>query len=361
MPLWELVTCDLQTGSPIGEVLWADALAGSLGLSRIENVTFQVRADNALADRLLETDVLVKAYIAKSLKLVGPVVAAEEVGQAGGVTLAVTVANGLWELAGRWLGKTVDGYKNGTALTLVDRGAIALDMLAKANAEGNTGVRAGLVVASSNTYVGPVWMENLADALTKLGQTPEGFDLRIRPVEPATDSLGLYYGLLDTAPVIGSDLPDVIFEWGQGTGANVLTYRRPVTREEQANVFYSPPPGFPDNATQQVLTAVDADSIARWRRREAVVDVDLAADDYRQKLLDQHKAVRALPRQLITFEPSAGAPQYGVDYGIGDVVGARARWQGRTRFDARFRVYGVDFTRDKAGKYLSNPQLTPAA
>ena len=63
-----------------------------------------------------------------------------------------------------------------------------------------------------------------------------------------------------------------------------------------------------------------------------------------------------------TFTPAVGVgPEFNVDYEVGDVVTARAQTDAGTRFNAAFRVYGVEVTLDDEGQASYELNLVPEA
>jgi hypothetical protein len=72
---------------------------------------------------------------------------------------------------------------------------------------------------------------------------------------------------------------------------------------------------------------------------------DLAVQELRWQLIQEHVRVRKNPRQVIQFTPIA----FGSDFDIGDIVTFRAAVQGEAWIDATFRVYRADVTIDPEG------------
>lgn len=355
---WQLVLADLTTGIALGEILNAKDRTVSLQLNRMPTCAFTVRLDHEQAARLLEATVLVKAYQDKTLRFIGPVVSAEEAAQGEGGTLKVTAAGGLWRLTKRLIGKTALGYSNGTAVSPVDRGQIAADILTTVNAEGDTGIRVGTVTPSATGFVGPWRFKPAAEAITELSATLDGYDFEIAPTEPTTDVAGLQIGTLNVGPILGAPKSEAIFEYGTGR-RNVTSYTRPVTLDGLLNLAWNLPENFPDNPTSAVVTATDAASITKWGRMEGLVQGDVTVDTLRQKLIDEHVRIRRNPRQVITFDPARNAPRYGTDYTVGDIVTCRARIQGVDRFNGLFRVYGATVSLSEEGTVTEKLDLIP--
>lgn len=356
---WQLVLADIATGTSLGEVTNAKDRSVSIQLNRMPTCAFTVRLDHPQAVRLLACDVLVKAYQDKTLRFIGPVVSVEESTKGEGGTLRVNAAGALWRLTKRLVGKTNVGYSKGTAVSPVDRGAIAADILTTVNAEGDTGIRVGTIAASTTGYVGPWRFKPAAEAITELSATLDGYDFEIAPTEPTADSSGLQIGTLNIAPILGGTKGEAIFEYGTGK-RNVRGYSRPVTLDLAMNLGWNLPEGFPDNSIGAVVTQSDATSITKWGRMEAVVPGDVTVDSMRQRLVDEHIRIRRNPRQTVTFEPASHGPHFGTDYSIGDIVTARAKLANVTRFDGLFRVYGVTVDINEEGTLTEKLNLVPS-
>lgn len=361
---WQFVLADLAAGTALGEVTKATARTLTVGLNRLPTAAFTVRLDHPLAGRMLEATALVQAYQvaadgSKTLRFAGPVVAAEESAQGAGGTLQVTAAGAFWRLGHRLIGRSAAGFSQGSAVSQVDRGQIAAAILAAVNADGDTGIRLGTVQPSAPGYVGPWRFIPASEAITQLSATLDGFDFEVAPVEPTVDSAGLQIGTLNVAGVIGQTRPEAIFEYGTGR-RNVQTYTRPVTLDGLLNAAWNLPEGFPENPVSAVVSSSDATSIAQWGRMEGLVTGDVTVDAMRAQLVAEHVRIRRNPRQVITFDPARTAPRFGPDYLVGDVVTARARVGGSTRFDGQFRVYGVTVSIDDEGTATEQLELVPS-
>ncbi len=362
MPLpsrqWRIVATTLN-GTPIGEVINARRRRVSLGLNRVPTCQFDVRLDDALADSLLGCQALVKVYDNAVLRLVSQVVSAEEIGGAG---ISVTCAGPGWRLSKRLIGKTTTGYKQGTAAAPVDAGQILTSILAAVNADGYTGITAGTVAASTNTYVAYAPYKRASEAFSEISSTIDGPDYEFAPHEPSAVAGGTRIATLNAAGAIGSAKPDAIFEYATGR-RNVTSYTRQVSIEGLLNAGYglaSDPAGTP-------VTAADAGSQATWGLYEDTVPSDLAVQLLRQKLVNEHVRVRKAPRQLITFQPTRDdpsqpgrVPRFGSDFAIGDSVTFRAVQPetGAVRVNAALRVYAIEFSIDEEGAAVPTLTLT---
>lgn len=364
MGAWTFVLSSLG-GVAEGELSNASERKVELALNRTPTASFRVRLDHPRASELLIAQGLIKAYernsqsqknSAGTLRFCGPITSAQEVGDdSGRGTLNVTAAGAFWRLQKRLVGKSSQGYSKGTAAAQLDLGAIAQDLIAMANADGDTGIRIGTITASSPGYVGPWYYKPIAEAITELSATSAGYDFEVAPVEPTSDASGVQIGTFNAAPIVGADrTQSAFFEYGGGK-RNVKGYSRQVSLDGLMNAGYNLPSGFPA-AGGAVVSATDPTSIGNFGLFEDVVPGDLTVDFMRQLLVNEHLRIRKNPRQQITFEPSLNGPEYGIDYAVGDLVQARAWAASSFRFDVACRVYGASFSIDDEG--LSVPSLT---
>jgi hypothetical protein len=384
---WEYVLAD-RAGRPLGELRGADPRGWHRGLKSGRSASFTVQTKHPLAGQLQLADkLLLKVYDdrdgTKRLRHIGPCLGFQrDVGENARGTAAINSASPLWRLLTRLVGKSTAGTSIGTPLALVDRGD-TLGQLVDALNSGSapwgtsaddTGIRRGSITPSSTGLWGP-WRyyeasRAWADILTGL-DAPE---IDLRPVEPTTDAIGLQIAALDVAPALGQQRPDAVFEYGTGR-RNVPSFTDLGDSGTLANSTFHLPPGFPDTATQSVLSSSDAASIADRGLHEAVVTADVQTDPLRQQLLDDHVLIRKQPRRVITFTAARDpdpfdtpleqrrVPRPFVDFDVGDVVPFRAveprevraddgtllGYQDETTIDALFRVYTLDIAPDALG------------
>lgn len=196
--------------------------------------------------------------------------------------------------------------------------------------------------------------------------SPQSFDFEIAPIEPTADVAG-YPGTLPTIGTmnvryqIGTSKPEVIFEYGSGNRSS-KGYKRIIDRNGLVNIAYVLPEGFEGGVTTAGELALDSDQISVDARGtfEEVVPADFGNSQLRQALAESHVDVRKIPRHVITFEPSDQAPVFGTDYIVGDFVTGRGKINGVVRFNALFRVYGVEISVNDEGKADVVPSLVPA-
>jgi hypothetical protein len=358
---FSFVLTDRQ-GNQLGELRNASNRSLRFPLNRTPTVSFQIDATHPFAPWFLDVDkVLLKAYDdstgSRVLRFYGPVVGYEKTRNAQGGTMTVTAAGVQWRLDHRLIGKadaTLAGATFGTtSLSLLDRGEImgrTIDALNTGESTNiftfpaDTGIRRGTITASSSTYVGP-WRYKLAgEVCAELSGTLDGPDWEVTPTEPVNDGIGVLaggvtvgagvqIGVLNVAAAIGAVQPNVAFEFGTGQH-NVAEWKDIGDSNTLANITINLPPGFPDNATQAIIASSDTVAMTDRGVYEAVVAADLATDDLRTKLVQEHVRIRKVPRRIIQFSPiaenSAAAaqdrrvPRLFADYIVGDTVRFRA-------------------------------------
>lgn len=362
--------CDLN-GNQRSELPGALNRSYTTAVGSMGTGAFTVRQDHPDADFLLDCAALVKVYEddptiwdEPQLRMHGRLVSAEEAASDGKGSIACTFADGFWALTHRLIGKSNTGYSKFDAATPGDAGAIITDILSVLNTEHPTGLVMGTVGASMNTYLANVRYTKASDQIAALGATLDGPDWIVDPIEYDTGNIGS----LRVAGSISTVQPDAVFEYGDGR-LNVASYQRAVTIDTCANRVFNLPPGFPDNATQEVLESQNTISQAANGLLEDMVASDLTVDDLRQKLLDHHIAVRANPRQTITFTPIRDVapdkvPKLGRDYRVGDVVPFRVSQLNNgevdRRIDVTVRVYQVAMAIDDGGYGTPTLTVTPS-
>jgi hypothetical protein len=384
---WRFVLTDTNF-TPVGEVLNASERSVTLGLNRIDAASFKIRLDNPLADPLRFLSGYLKAYRNGTLMFFGPLITAEETADDSGAYVTVNAAGVGWVLTKRLAGKRQDtaGYQTWTA---TDRAEIVrqyisdildrefrpflapLDPLSVDDFRlyGDTYINVdtlSMTAASAITYTVPPF-KPFMELLNELSAGLGGFEWRIMPRENWSGGLtGIKIGNMTAAPVIGSDKPGAVFEFGVGR-TNISSYTRSLSRDGQANRVYhllstgplEPDPANPNPPVTQ--DSVTAATLPDWGIMEDVAQADLTNRTMRQQLVDEHGSVRQLPRSTIVFAPSADygdgrLPEFGVEYNIGDTVRARARYGGIDRFNASFRVWGIQFQVNEFG--VETPNLT---
>jgi hypothetical protein len=361
--VWSFVLLTDLAGEPIGEVTNAYDRKVTWRLNKATTCTFSVRQDDPLADVLMEGRALVKLYEDDLLRFVGDVVSASEKGADLDHKIEVTCSDRFWLLEHRLCGKSASGLKYTVA---TDRGQIFRDVLAATNAEADTGIRNGTLVASSSDTPGPWYFKPISEVISELSAALDGPDWRLTPVEPAVDGAYPYplpvISQLDVAAKFSTYQPEAIFEFGTGRH-NVKDYERAVSKQGLLTQGFSLPPGFPDAAQGAIQPASDTTAIGEWGLHEAVIPGDMADDALRLKVVAEHLRVRKAPKQVIAFTPvrvdtdGPPVPKFRSDYDVGDIVPFRAVVNDELRVNLTARVYGVDVAIDSEGAETVTPVL----
>lgn len=335
---WKFILRDLS-GTALGELTNATNRELAIPLNGLPTCSFVIQNEEPLVERLLEGEVILSVYEGTALRYHGDLITSEEVVSDSGGSIAVTTAGLLWRLSKRLMGTDSTGWIHGDPITQYDRGQLAFTALDYQNGLSNTGIHLGSRIDSSTGYISdPPWrFKKLSEGIGELSASMDGFDFEIEPVEPQLVGGKLRLGLLNIAPAMGVDRPNVAFEYGDGKH-NVSSWKRAVDRSGLLNVGFHVPPS---DSADPVVFAADADSIAARGRMEEVVEGSVIALPLRQRLVDEHVRVRRYPRQIIGFTPALSTYSYGTDFELGDTVRVRAKVGGETRIDAAVRVYGV--------------------
>lgn len=375
---WTAVAID-HRGTALAELQQASARQVRMPLNQARTFSFTVRRDNPLMSSLRQCDLtLLKVYDNSpgrpTLRFVGPIIGYQKQSQDGGGTLAVNCADVGWLIGKRIIesSKTPSGVSypaNAAAGATMDRGTMAATIINELNradqpglpGSGDTGLRVGTVTPSSASGVGPWYYANALQSISALSATLDGFDWQILPTEPTADSIGLQLGTFNCGPVIGGTRPNSVFEYGDGK-LNVASFTETADAAGLLNRAYNLPAGFPDNATQTVLTQSGATSMAlRGVIYEDVVQGDFTVADMRSRLLTEHITIRGQPRTVISLQPARDltpgvVPAYGSDYVEGDVVQFRAVEEGVETVNALFRIFAVQMNIDEEGN--ATPMVT---
>jgi hypothetical protein len=348
--MYEIVITDLSY-VPQGQILSASNVQYFRGLSKLAGLSFQVPMSSPHVDRLSTVNGYIKVYRKGALIYVGPIVAAEENAQAEARSLAITSADNGWYLGKLLAGKSRTGilYQTVTA-----RHTIAKNAVDSANTTRETGVStSGFSYSSGSSIthkVGPY--VSALQVLQEVGNALDGYDWFVHPrenwVNGAVDNQKV--GNLEISTLIGATKADAVFEYGVGTRSNVLSYTKTTTRDTQAtHVFHV------TQDASDVKTGTNTAAATNWGILEDVAQGDFTDATMRQKLVDEHAAVRGNPRTIIKMTPHIDpggvghVPEPFVDYNVGDTVTFRASDAGIVRFSGSVRVYGIRTTVDEAG------------
>jgi hypothetical protein len=335
--------------TPQDEIKQFGSFQFTRSLNKLATLSFQVRIDNPLGLSLSAADRYVKAYRNNVLVFVGPIISAVETAERSTQTIAITCADAGWTLSKRLAGKSGTGT---LFSTVTDRAQIAKTLIDTTNTEAATGITTAnyaQTAGSAITYkAGPY--RKVLEAVQELGNALDGFDWRIHPVENWVNGAlsGVNIGAIQMAPVIYAQKPNAVFEYGPGTRSNVLSYSKARTRDGQANrVFHlGNDPATPNTGNNSAAQTT-------WGLLEDVAQADITDATMRQKLVDEHVAVRGNPRDLISVTPhidpgvTGRLPLPFVDYDVGDEITFRAVANKVVRFSGALRVYAINVTVDQ--------------
>jgi hypothetical protein len=349
--MWAFVLTDAFY-NPVGEIINAQDRKVTVPLSKLDTLSLKVRLDNPLAEALSDCEGYIKAYRDGGLEFLGPIITAEEVGDATGATVAINAVSSGWYLnkfhLDPWAPGTPDIFDWPTPN---DRAQIIDEILNGTGAGGY--VLPGPLNSSASTITySPPGSKKVWEVLTELSTGLDGFDWRILPIESQPGGTGIAIGQFYARPVIGETRENAVFEWGGGR-YNIVDYKRTTSRDTQANSIWL----IDSTGNDVVATSFDTSgtSTVAWDPLEDIITTELTDPAAQQQLADEHVRVRSLPRRTIEFTPhvdpqrSGRIPYYGTDYTVGDRIRARAMYAGRTRFDAYMRVWAVTFDIDNNG------------
>lgn len=211
---------------------------------------------------------------------------------------------------GRLLG---DGSDSGrflsTDMTLTgDQGALAWVLIAFLNAEGETGIRQGLIegtVVRDRTYEAG---KNVGEALVQLTEVDGGPDIEFLPLDPMETG-----GKLADFTVYasqGEDRPDLLWGFGRGTMANVLDVTRQIM----------PPVNVVRLTTTEGLVSTQTHPASVALYGQWPLSASSPNDVTDQGTLDAKALAMLRPgwRKLVSFTPDPEGPQPFDDYWLGD-------------------------------------------
>lgn len=343
---WRAVLTD-KAYKPVGELYQAKSLVYSRSLSKLATCSFQMRMDDANINRLADTDGFIKLYRDATLKLFGPLISAEQTVERESQTVACTAADQGWILGKRLAGKSELGtqFTSATDLALISK-----SLIDTTNTMAETGVSTTTVAmsaGSARTYTaGPY--RPILEIVAELGQALDGYDWRIVPIENWINGAvsGTKIGYIHALPVIGSNKPTAVFEYGPNTRANILSFTKTRTRDTQANRVFQSTSSFAD-----VVSSDNASAQTNWGPLEDILSLpDITDATMRSQITAEHVAVRGEPRDLVKITPhidpgvTGRLPLPFVDYDIGDSITAHIIHAGQVRFSGLLRVYGINVT-----------------
>lgn len=350
MAVWTAVLTDMSY-KPLGGLRTTGSLTYSRTLNKLATCSFQIALNDAMSFTLASTAAFIKLYRGTTLRYFGPIVTAEETIEPNGKSIAATSADG-WILQKRLAGKSSTGQIFSVA---TDVAQIAKSLIDTTNTMAETGISTTTVTmsaGSSRTYTaGPYRF--ILEIVQELGSALDGFDWRFVPIENWVNGAvsGTKFAYLHAVPLIGSNQPTAIFEYGLNTRSNVLDYHKTTSRDGQANLVFLAGQDF-----VAPVSASDATAQATWGVQEDILSLgDLTDATMRSQIAAEHVAVRSYPRNIIKITPhidpgdTGRLPQPFVDYDIGDTITARIVDNNQVRFAGLLRVYGINVTVDEQG------------
>lgn len=364
---WNYVLTDIggsTTSVPgMGKVQNASSKQYSYHVNAGKTAQFTINLDNPCANAVLNNDALLKVYRREKLSgnwvlhMVGDVIHAEESAQGDTGIVTVVAADPWWRLNYRFIGLTTDAKGRGLGVSLgtsgapVDIGDMVIWILALVNSDFYSGITFNSTAASTSSYIGPLYAQNVQQLLQQLVAITGAPDIELVPVEPSAITVpysGTQIALLNVKPSLGTTRPNCVFEYGTGQ-RNLASYDRLLSKDGICNEAFSLPTGWPGTSSigDSVVVSGDIPSMATRGLFQDVLPNDLVSVGLRQELCDENVAVRTRARQQITVTPTVDCNlDYGVDYGVGDTVTARAFVNGAYRVNGTVRIYGVDFSVD---------------
>lgn len=377
---WKYVVTDMNgstAANGAGQILNTASKAFSEHLNVASTAQVTIDVDNPVADFVMNHDAMMKVYRrdrtgALSLKMVGDVIHVEEDGAGDTQTVTILASDPIWRLHRRFVGLATNaqglgiGWKVGSGIISqqFDMSFLTAALFNLVNGDWPHGMAQGSVSGTGTlSYIGPVYTTNAGDLLSQFCNSLGGPDVWLTPLEPSGLMPNAVIANYNVSAKRGVTRLNTAFEYGTGQ-RNVQSYSRVWTKDGICNSAYSTPQGFPDApvAGDHTVTSSDGASITARGFFQDVVQSDVAAINLRQALTDEYVTVRTAGQQQITFVPAVdNTLDWGVDWGVGDIVQARA-WANATksyRYNGSVRIYGVDFTIDENDAETSSLTLIP--
>ena len=192
-----------------------------------------------------------------------------------------------------------------------------------------------------------------------------GFDFRFNP---RFENLGLgqqIVGNFQSASTIGVTRSNCVFEYGNGTKANLTSFSwKRIAGENLINNVYVPSNGTSESNAAGTAAAGDITSAFTYGTRARWITADFDDLGLRQDLAADHVAFRKQPRRILSITPNANMGLGNVpvpleEYGVGDKVPVTVTDAGITLVSGTLRVYGLNFTIDKDGKENVEIETSP--
>jgi hypothetical protein len=346
---WQLTDASFN---PVGELLNVREMKLALPLNKVNTASFNVRLDNPFVKNMISDLGYIKVYREKVLVFYGPLITVAEVGAGDEATMQVNAAGPEWFFSQRLRGRTAAGVKQTGSEA---RSAKFVAHLASANGDAETHIdyTTGPISGGSTSVYETTPYITLAEVLSAMSNTAEGFDWDVLPTENFINGVVVSpkIGRLIIANEIMSEQPNAVFEWGVGRN-NIASFTRNVDRTTLANRAYNFTAAGPEAAGAPTVTAEDGTSIAAYGLQEALVSASILNTTLRQELVNLNVEVRKNPRQTIVFQPvtddgTGRVPVLGRDFKVGDSVRVRLVQNTTSHFDAMVRVWGAEYAIDE--------------
>jgi hypothetical protein len=255
--------------------------------------------------------------------------------------LTATFEDGLGLLRYRVSRADVEYYSQNSASIIGSTSAVGAfpSLLTQANENAATGLEAGTITNTTAT-VDELTMsrEVILDRVLEISKLTGGPDLRVTP-----QAQGATLATLDVGPLYTAITPTIIFGYGPGTVANVLSVAQQITPPQTRVRVVGNDVESLSTVTSAVTNAEEG--VGRWEAVEQRSDL--------QSVDDCNNAANALVRtgwtQTINFTPDpATAPSPLQDYNIGDPAQLTAL-RGSIAVQANVRLNKITVTVDNSG------------
>lgn len=356
---WQYILAD-QTGTEIGELLNVKDESTTIPLGRLPTSSQRIRMDNNLAAQVIEDGRFIKAYRNGTLRHHGFIFGTEEgADEDGNESIVINSISGGWRLQSVLLGKhatkSASGahegytYQNSSPAASADIGDLIADMFLEDGSPSAPWVIIGTIDTSSSLVYGPVYYKPLLEAINELAYSSGAPEFEWEPVEMSVDSTLPIARLNGHYPRMGFDNTTAVFEYGIGKN-NIQSWGRTTSWETFLNRGFILPEGYPTTG-EVPKTATNTTSDALFGRFDGVIETEVTEATARQALVNEHVALRGLPRRILTIKPKADTvPRPFDDYNLGDTIYVRIVIGDRVWVNAGLRVYGMTFTPDINGK-----------
>lgn len=340
-PVWTFYLADSDDLSNLGEITFeARNKSLSVGLNKAGSCSFELHLSSDLAQYIVPIKYCVIARKNGAIVWSGPIWNLQE--DLDNEKIQVS-ANGWFQLLHKRYLDSQSIYSS------QKRGAIALDLLAKANAQQFTYIHAGTNGDTNSVNINKTYERyaNIGQEIEALSATEAGFDFE---VDPQTRLLQI------RAYNSYTDQTDVVFgyNWGPNNVANV---QRTTDADEMANRIIVT---HPNGATQADESAIQTE----YRLFTKIINIsESISTTLAAAIANAEVAINKYPRTLITFQPKLygpdNVPSLFEDYDIGDKVYLTAHRHGVSIERQAVRVFGTTVSIDDNGnETLSSIQST---